>query len=186
MLGGGSHQLHRSGTVPSLHPREGCGQEKSVTLVFTQRQSLSHHEDISLQTKQPHSFFKKLSSQEVFFFFFGTIFLYLLVSLQALFYPPILYFKQSCNKILICATERRWSFSQFSSPPLTNEQKDRMGGNYSLVVHSDPLAFFGHPCACPVFHSLFVSNPVELHWYLRVQSLVSCSPRWFQHALESA
>lgn len=33
--------------------REGCGLEKRVSPVFTQRQSLSHQGDIPLQTKQP-------------------------------------------------------------------------------------------------------------------------------------
>lgn len=38
-----------------------------------------------------------------------------------------------------------------------------MDGNQSLVVHSDPQAFFGHPCVWPIFYSLFVSHFLEPH-----------------------
>jgi len=38
-----------------------------------------------------------------------------------------------------------------------------MDSNQPLVVHSEAQAFFGLPCGWPIFHLLFVSDPVELH-----------------------
>lgn len=54
-----------------------------------------------------------------------------------------------------------------------------MGGDQALGVRSDPLALSGHPCACPVAHSLLVSDLLDFTTYLGGERLASYGQKWF-------